>query len=105
MKNDFGKLTALVAYSTNDFHPNSTNRVQIEFGLGKEVAVNAIIGIPTLKQWKASIIFEVNFLTSPPLITQFTPIYIHDKLGYLTASPLTLNNSSDLEKLHHQVKP
>ena len=70
MKNDFGKLTALVAYSTNDFHPNSTNRVQIEFGLGKEDAVNAIASIPTFKQQKDSISFEVNFLTSTLLQTQ-----------------------------------
>ena len=50
MKYTYGKLTALVVYNTNYFHTNSTKRFQIAFGLGKEVAVNATIGIPTLKQ-------------------------------------------------------
>ena len=48
-KDNYGKLTALVLYNTNYFHTNSTKRVQIEFGLSKEVSGDAIIGIPTLK--------------------------------------------------------
>ena len=75
MKDTHGKLTPLGVYNTNYFHPNYTKRIQIDFGLGKEVSVNAIIGIPTLKQWKAIIIFEGNFITSPFLQTQFTLIY------------------------------
>ena len=63
MKDTYGKLTALVVYKTNYFYTNSTERVQIGFGPGKEVAVNAIIDIPTLKRWKASIIFEGGYLT------------------------------------------
>ena len=49
MKITFGKLTDLVMYNTNYFHTNFTKIVQIKFGLGKEVSVNSIIGIPTLK--------------------------------------------------------
>ena len=64
MKDNYGKITDLVVYNTNYFHTNSTTRAQIEFGLGKEVAVNAIIGILTPKKLKASISLEVNFLTS-----------------------------------------
>ena len=75
MKYTYGKLTALVVYNTNYFHTNSTTRAQIEFGLGKEVAVNAIIGIPAIKQWKASIRFEGDFITSTVLQTQFLLIY------------------------------
>ena len=75
MRDTYGKLTALVMYNTNYFHTNFTKRVQIEFGVGKEVSVNAIIVIPTLKQWKAGISFEVNFLISPLLQTQFPLIY------------------------------
>ena len=70
MKDNYGKLTSLVLYNTNFFHQNSTKRVQIEFGLGKEDAVNAIASIPTFKQQKDSISFEVNFLTSTLLQTQ-----------------------------------
>ena len=81
MKDTYGKLTALVVYNTNYFHTNSTKRLQIEFGLSKEVAANKIIGIPKLKQWKASISFEGNFLTAPLLQTQFTLIYKPDNTG------------------------
>ena len=35
MKDTYGKLTALVDYNTNYFHPNCTTRTQIELGLGK----------------------------------------------------------------------
>ena len=53
----YGKLTSLVVYNPNYFYPSYTKRIQIEFGLGKEVAVSAIIGIPTFKKWKSSINF------------------------------------------------
>ena len=85
MKDTYGKLIALFVYNTNDFHKNSTKRVQNEFGLGKEVAFNAIIGIPTLKQWKDSTRFEVNFLNSTLHHTQFPLIYKPANTG-LTSS-------------------
>ena len=81
MKDAYGKLTSLVVYNTNYFHPISTKRVQIKFGLGKKFAVNKIIGIPTLKQCKASIIFECDFLTSPLLQTHFPLIHKPDRTG------------------------
>ena len=49
MKDTYGKLTSLIMYDKNYFHTNYTKIIQIEFVLGKEVAVNAIIGIPTLE--------------------------------------------------------
>ena len=75
MKNTYEKLTALVVSNTNYFQPNATKIIQIEFGLGKEVSVNAIISIPTLKQWKSIISSEGNFIASPLLQTQFPIIY------------------------------
>ena len=104
MKYTYGKLTDLVVYNTYDFHPNYTKRIQIEFGFGKEVAVNAIIDIPTLKQRKASISFEGNFITSPLLQKKILLFINLLTLGYLPASPLTINNLYDLERLHIQVK-
>ena len=65
MEYTYRKITSLVVYNTIHFHPNSTKRIQIEFGLGKEGSANTIISMIPLKQWKASISFEVNFLTSP----------------------------------------
>ena len=75
MKDTYGKLTALVVYLNNYFHTNFTKIFQIEFGLGKEFKVNAIIVIPTLKQRKSSISSDGNFLTSPLLQIQFPLIY------------------------------
>ena len=105
MKDTYGNLIALMVYITNHFHPNSTNRIQIYFDPGKEVEVNEIIGIPTLKKIKGSIGFEVNFLTSPLSQTKFTIIYKPANTGYLLAPPLIVNNFSILDRLHHQVKP
>ena len=42
MKETYGKLTSLTVYNTNYFHPNSTKKVHIEFGLNKKVADNTI---------------------------------------------------------------
>ena len=81
MKCTYGNITELVVYNNNYFNPNSTKRIQIEFGLCKEVSVNTIICIPTLKQQKVSIIFEVNFITSTLLQTQFTLIYKPSNTG------------------------
>ena len=75
MKDTYEKLTALVVSNTNYFQPHATKIIQIEFGLGKEVSVNAIISIPTLKEWKYSIRFDGNFIILPLLQTQFPIIY------------------------------
>ena len=81
MKDTYGKLTSLVVYNTNYFHKNSTKRIQIGFGLSKKVAVISIVDIPKLKQWKYSISFDGNFLTSILLQTQFYLIYKHANTG------------------------
>ena len=70
MKDTYGKIKVLLVHSINYFHPNSTKGNQIGFVLGREVAFNAIIGMPTVKQWKDSIIFEGNFINSPVIQTQ-----------------------------------
>ena len=51
MKDNFGKLTSLVMFNTNYFYTNFTKRSQIEFGIRKNVAFNAIIYIPKIKKW------------------------------------------------------
>ena len=81
MKDTYGNITDLVVYKINYFHPNSTKRIQIKFGFCKEVAVNSIIYIPTLKQWKNSISSGGNFITSPLLQTQYFLIYKPSNTG------------------------
>ena len=79
--------------------------IQIEFYFGKEVAVNVIIGIPTLKQWEARSALKKFFLTHPFFKHNFILFINMLTLGYLPVSPLPINNSSDLESLYHQVNP
>lgn len=45
-----GKLTAVVTYYTRYKHNDEA--VTISFGLGDSIAVNGIIGLPTLREWK-----------------------------------------------------
>ena len=58
VENNVGKLTAIVAYYTRY---TSVNKLPIflSLGLGNEVAVNAIIGKPTLKEWKGCVDFNM----------------------------------------------
>ena len=58
---DTGKLTALVQYFTAYRYIDGSPAI-ISFGLGKEVAVRAIIGIPKLRQWGRSITLDNNQL-------------------------------------------
>ena len=46
-----GKLTAVVTYATRYKLPNG-EYATVKFGLGKDITVNAIVGIPTIKLLK-----------------------------------------------------
>jgi len=50
----YSKLTNVVTYHTQ-YKVTSVVPLKLAFGLGAEVVVNAIIGLPTLKKWKATI--------------------------------------------------
>jgi hypothetical protein len=50
----YGQLTSIVTYHTQYKNKNG-DAIKLSFGLGAEVAVNAIIGLPTLRKWGASI--------------------------------------------------
>ena len=67
VKNNVGNLTAIV---TNYTRYTSVNKLPIllSFGLGNEVAVNTIIGKPTLKEWKDGVDFNNDTFTSEELI-------------------------------------
>ena len=69
-----GKLTALVTYLTR-YTTIDNQPITLSFGLGNEVAVNAIIGKPTLKAWKGCIDFASNTFTSEALRLSFDMEY------------------------------
>jgi len=50
----YGKLTAVVTYHTQYTDTDGTP-ITLAFGLGASVAVNAIVGLPTIRKWKACI--------------------------------------------------
>lgn len=61
MEDTGGKLTAIVRYKTR-YVDSEGQPVTLAFGLGKDVAVNAVVGIPTLKHWGCAISFIDNTL-------------------------------------------
>ena len=67
VENNVGKLTTIVIYYTRS---TSIHKLPIilSFGLGNKVAVNAIIGKPTLKEWKGCVDFNNDTFISEELL-------------------------------------
>lgn len=74
VEDNSGKLTTLVTYYTR-YTSSDKLPILLLFGLGKGVAVNAIIGEPTLKEWKGVIYFVRDCFTSIELILTFDMEY------------------------------
>ena len=70
----YGRLTSVVTYHTQYNDKNGVN-MKLAFGLGAEVAVNAIIGLPTLRKWKSSIDIGNNMFISALLGLSFPLFY------------------------------
>ena len=64
------KLTSVVTYKTRYTHIYS-KPITLSFGLGKAIKVNAIIGLPTFKQWKIILDLDTNRATSNHLGVYF----------------------------------
>ena len=62
-----GKLTAMVTYYTR-YRSIDKISILLLFGLGKEVAVNAIIGKPTIDEWKGCVDFTRDIFTRTEVI-------------------------------------
>ena len=62
VENNVGKLTAIVTYYTRYMSVNKLP-IFLSFGLGNEVAVNAIIGKATLKERKGYVDFNNDTFT------------------------------------------
>ena len=74
-----GKLTALVRYHLR--YQLTGLPVIISFGLGADVAVNSIIGLPTLRQWGGLLDFNANKFVATSINTQFPILYEPTKQG------------------------
>ena len=69
-----GKLTAIVTYKTRYVYENYKS-VNLSFGLFRDVAVNAIIGKPTLKTWRCIVKSDSDYLISIQIHTKFPMTY------------------------------
>ena len=72
----------------------------LSFGLGKELAVRAIIGIPTLKQWGSSITLDNNHLRCSHLKEAFSLIYEPVQNGPMSNYHFTPTNFCRPRKPH-----
>ena len=64
------QLTAVVTYKTR-YVDTAGAPVELSFGLGQAIKVNAIIGLPTFKTWKLILDLEANRATSKILGVYF----------------------------------
>lgn len=77
---DTGRLTAVVRYKT-PYTTTEGKPVLLSFGLGADVAVRTIIGLPTLREWKAVVDFADNTLTVHNLKKRFTLLFAEAESG------------------------
>ena len=68
-----GKLTAIVRYWMR--YDQGNKKSVLSFGLGADVAVNSLIGLPTLRKWGGVFDFGDNFFISRSFNTKFPLCY------------------------------
>ena len=71
----YGQLTGVVTYHTQ-YKDTKGDSIKLSFGLGAEVAVNAIIGLPTLRKWQTSIDIGKDMFVSTLLNLSFPLLYM-----------------------------
>ena len=64
----------------------------ISFGLGEAITMNAIIGLPTFKQWKFALDVDANRFTSKLLCLYFDLSYQHAVFGFPPGVTFTKDN-------------
>ena len=74
-----GKLTSIVRYWIR-YSKNDKKEI-LSFGLGDSVAVNSLVGIPTIKAWQYLLDFEDSSMISRGLNTKFPLIFEATKHG------------------------
>ena len=75
------RLTAVVTYNTHYRKPDGTN-MKLSFGLGESISVNAIIGLPTLREWKMVLDMDTGLATSKLLNKEFILSFQHAASGF-----------------------
>ena len=68
-------LCAIVRYRTPFFYNKTGKPCIISFGLGDNVTVNSILGLPQLKEWNADMLFSKNLLVATNIDQTFSLEY------------------------------
>ena len=76
-----GKLTAVVTYKTRYFDSQG-KKLTLSFGLGESIQVNAIIGLPTIKEWKLVLDVDGKIATSKEIGIDFDLCFQHAATGF-----------------------
>ena len=74
------QLIAVVTYKTR-YTDNYGKPITLSFGLGKVIKVNAILVLPTFKQWKIILDLDTNRTTSKHLGVYFDLCFQHAAQG------------------------
>ena len=88
-ESEHGKLTAIVRYKLR--YKQSGKQCYLSFGLGADVTVNSIIGLPTLRQWGGVFDFSMNTFIAKSINTKFNLQYEATAQGL----PLSIIFTSD----------
>ena len=78
--NEANKLTAVVTYRT-PYTDKSNEPITLSFGLGENVSVRTIIGLPTLKAWQGVIDFVQNKFVSHTIGKRFDLMFEETQQG------------------------
>ena len=95
-----GQLTAVVTYRTRYLLPDGTNAT-VTFGLGKDIQVNAILGITQLKDWRMVLNLDESCCASKVLSMWF-PLHFDDAASGM---PSHVEFTSNEFKRPAQVNP
>ena len=77
---DKGKLSSVVTYKTR-YHKEDGTMMTLSFGLGEDILVNAIIGLPTFREWQLVLDISENRVFSKMLNLSFDLSFQHAATG------------------------
>ena len=88
---DKNKLTAVITYYTR-YVDCDGNKLKLSFGIAESIAVNAIIGLPTIWEWKLVLDVDANRASSKLLDVYFDLNFQRASSGLPTAVTFTASD-------------
>ena len=104
MKDTYGNIIDLVVYNIDSFHPDSTKKSKSSLASARKLqSMQSFVSLHS-RNGKLFSALRVILLSHPFFKRNFLLFIKLLTLGTLSAPPLTIKNSSDLEKLNNQIK-